>query len=146
MGKTLKTNCAPEKKICFAGEDLIPVGFVLRRICNHAIVRFSSMKQTFIIVAAVLSSAISDFAAEKSFDVRDFGAKGDGQTLDTAAIQKALDACGQSEGGTVILTSGNYLSGSLKLSSKTTLRIEGGAALRASTNQDDYDSGKVAGK
>ena len=44
------------------------------------------------IVAAVLSLALTIQA--KDFDVRDFGAKGDGKTLDTAAIQKALDACG----------------------------------------------------
>ena len=104
-----------------------------------------NVKPIFIVVALALAFSNSCLA-EKTFNARDFGAKGDGQTLDTAAIQKVLDACGQSDGGTVILASGNYLSGSLKFSSKTTLRIEKGATLLASTNQDDYASGKIAGK
>jgi polygalacturonase len=104
------------------------------------------MKPNLIMVTVVVALTHPGLAAEKTFDVRDFGAHGDGRTLDTASIQKALDACGQSGAGTVILPPGDYLSGSLKLSSKTTLRIEKGATLLARTNQEDYASGKVSGK
>src|SRR5690348_11786585 len=93
------------------------------------------------IICAYLSLAlgISAFASENSgvFNVRDFGAKGDGITFDTAAIQKALDACATS-GGTVEFPSGTYLSKPLKLHSKTTVRLDAGARLQASTNQNDF--------
>jgi polygalacturonase len=74
----------------------------------------------------------------KVFNVRDCGAVGDGKTLDTKAIQQALDACGKAGGGTVLLPPGEYLSQRLTLRSKTTVRIEPGATLLASTNQDEY--------
>ncbi len=65
------------------------------------------------------------------FDVREFGAKGDGKTLDTAAIQKALDECGRAGGGTVRLPAGTYLSGPLTLRTETTLQLDEGAKLQA---------------
>lgn len=71
------------------------------------------------------------------FDVKQFGAVGDGTTFDTAAIQKALDACKKS-GGTVRFPAGTYLSKPLTLSSRTTFKLEAGATLLASTNQSDY--------
>jgi len=73
----------------------------------------------------------------KVFNVRSFGAKGDGSTFDTAAIQKALDACTNS-GGTVEFPAGTYLSKPLTLHSKTTVQLDTGATLQASTNQTDF--------
>lgn len=73
----------------------------------------------------------------KVFDVRDLGAKGDGKTDDTVALQKALDDCGK-VGGTVRLTKGSYYSKPLTIRTKTTLLIEAGATLVASTNQSDF--------
>ena len=72
-----------------------------------------------------------------TFNVRDFGAMGDGKTFDTAAIQKALDACVAS-GGTVEFPAGTYLSQPLTLHSKTTIQLAAGATLQASTNQMDF--------
>jgi len=72
-----------------------------------------------------------------TFNVRDFGAVGDGRTVDTVAIQKALDAC-QPAGGTVELPPGTYLSQPLKLHSKTVLQVDAGAILQAGTNQADF--------
>src|SRR5690349_9959247 len=72
-----------------------------------------------------------------TFNVRDFGATGDGETFDTAAIQKALDACVAS-GGTVEFPAGTYLSQPLTLHSKTTIQLDVGATLQASTNQMDF--------
>jgi polygalacturonase len=71
------------------------------------------------------------------FNVRDFGATGDGKTFDTVAIQKALDAC-KTSGGTVELPAGNYLSQPLKIYSKTIFRLDSDATLWASTNQQDF--------
>ena len=70
--------------------------------------------------------------------MREFGAAGNGMTLDTQAIQKALDACGKGGGGTVLFPPGTYLSRPLKIRSKTTVLLEAGATLLASTNQSDF--------
>lgn len=72
------------------------------------------------------------------YDVRDYGAKGDGVTLDTEAIRKAIDACAKAGGGTVFLPPGTYLSGSLFMKSNVTLNISAGATLLGSTNIEDY--------
>ncbi len=77
-------------------------------------------------------------AQTKDFNVRDYGAGGDGKTLDTKAIQGALDACSKAGGGTVLFPPGDYLSQRLMLHSKTTVQIEKGATLLAYTNQDEY--------
>jgi polygalacturonase len=74
----------------------------------------------------------------KIFDVRDYGAKGDGATFDTAAIQKALDECGEAGGGTVRFPVGIYLSKPIELRDRTTLELDAGATLLASTNQSDF--------
>src|SRR4051812_15232639 len=47
-----------------------------------------------------------NLAGVRVFNVRDFGAQGDGKTLDTEAIQKAIDACGKDQGGTVLIPGG----------------------------------------
>ena len=71
-------------------------------------------------------------------NVRDYGAAGDGETLNTAALQRALDACGNAGGGTVVFPPGRYLSGSLNLRSHTTLHLEAGATLLQSTDMAHY--------
>ena len=71
------------------------------------------------------------------FDPRQFGATGDGTTSDTAALQKALDACAGT-GGSVVLRPGNYVSAELTLHGRMTLFLEKGAVLMGSTNLDDY--------
>ena len=67
-----------------------------------------------------------------------FGAKADGLTKDTVAIQAAIDACSADEGGTVVLRRGTFLSGSIRLHSHETLRIEAGATLLGSRDDADY--------
>lgn len=75
--------------------------------------------------------------AQVVLDVRALGAKGDGKTDDTAVLQKALNDCAKT-GGTVKLSKGSYYSKPLTIGTKTTLLIEEGATLLASTNQNDY--------
>src|SRR5258706_9474080 len=72
-----------------------------------------------------------------NFNVRDFGATGNGKTLDTPAIQKALDECGKT-GGTVRLPAGTYLSGPITLRSKMTLQLDEGATLQATGDQTAF--------
>jgi polygalacturonase len=72
------------------------------------------------------------------FDVTDYGALGDGATLCTRAIQKAVDACHAAGGGTVYLPAGRYLSGAIFLKSNVTFHVSAGATLLASTNFEDF--------
>ncbi len=69
-------------------------------------------------------------------DVRAFGAVGDGKTLNTPAIQKAIDAC--PEGGEVRVPAGIFVSGAIFLKSAITLYLDEGAIIRGSESIDDY--------
>ena len=71
-------------------------------------------------------------------DIRTRGAKGDGHVLDTAAIQKAIDACAKDGGGQVLFPPGRYLSGTIHLRSGVTLHLEDGARLIGTTNLARY--------
>ncbi len=71
------------------------------------------------------------------FDVRTYGAVGDGTTFDTAAIQKAIDACAGS-GGTVYLAAGKFLTAPLELKGKMTFYVNADASLLGSTRPEDY--------
>ncbi len=83
-------------------------------------------------------------AAGQDLDVRDFGAKGDKKANDRDAIQKAVDACAAAGGGTVRIPAGEYLSGTIRLAGRVTLRLEKGATLYASTDPRDYGEGRRA--
>lgn len=79
----------------------------------------------------VIQSAAS---AMKVFDVTKYGAVGDGKTLNTTAIQTAINAC--TKGGKVLIPSGTFLSGALFLKSDMTLQIDG--TLQGSDNAAHY--------
>jgi polygalacturonase len=83
-------------------------------------------------------SALEPSPHSGAFNVREFGAHGDGGTLDTAALQKAIDACVVSGGGTVHFPPGRYLSGTLFLKSRVTVELEAGATLLGSRRLEDY--------
>jgi Glycosyl hydrolases family 28 len=72
------------------------------------------------------------------FDSHDFGAAGDGKTLDTASINRAVDAAHAAGGGVVYLAPGAYLSGTVILRSNVTLYLEAGATLLGSKDVSDY--------
>lgn len=78
------------------------------------------------------------FPEVSALNVRAFGAVGDGKTNDTAALQRAFDACAVAGGGEVVVPSGEYLTGSLDLKSHTTLRLEKNATLAGSPDLADY--------
>lgn len=71
-------------------------------------------------------------------DIREFGARGDGTTLNTASIQATIDHVAQGGGGTVLVPAGTWLTGSLVLRSHIRLVLEAGATILGSQNQDDY--------
>jgi hypothetical protein len=71
-------------------------------------------------------------------DIRAFGAVGDGQTLNTQAIQRAIDACHAQGGGKVAVRRGAYLTGTICLKSNVLLEVEAGARLMGSPDIRDY--------
>jgi len=74
----------------------------------------------------------------KTIDATTAGVLGDGTTLNTATIQKVIDDCSASGGGTISFPAGRYLTGTIQIKSRVTLRFETGATLLGSTNVDDY--------
>jgi polygalacturonase len=88
--------------------------------------------------AAVVSFATAAWAAPAACNVHAYGAKGDGVTKDTAAIQAAIDDCAKQGGGVVQLTAGTYLSAPIVLRSNITFQLDKGATLLGSPEHSDY--------
>ena len=105
------------------------------------------MKTKFISVAKVSTLMLCLCALAQAvempanvFNVRTFGAVGDGKNLDSPAINKTIDACAANGGGTVLVPAGTYLSGSIHLKSNIHLLIDAGATiLGAPQNLNAYD-------
>jgi len=90
------------------------------------------------LIAALLALAVPLTAATSSvYNVREFGATGDGKTKDTAAIMSAVAACAQAGGGTIYFPAGRYLSGSLHLESNQTVELSAGCTLLYSPDASD---------
>jgi polygalacturonase len=81
---------------------------------------------------------MNQFKDQTAASIRDYGATGDGQTLDSPAIQATIEACYQAGGGTVYIPAGSYVTGSLFLKSNITLYLDAGAALLGSQEIADY--------
>jgi len=93
-------------------------------------------RTTLLALAAALLVASTAYA--KTCEVRTFGAKGDGTTPDTAAIQKAIDTCSAPDASVELTAPGTYLTAPLTLRSHTHLQIDAGAVLLGSAVKDDY--------
>jgi hypothetical protein len=92
------------------------------------------------VVSAVLFfGALPLLAQSVLIDIRAFGARPDGRTLNTQAIQAALDSVHRAGGGTVVVPAGVFLTGSVRLKSHTELRLAEGATLLGSTKRADYE-------
>ena len=95
---------------------------------------------TWALAAQASAAQTANTAASSAalYDVRSFGAVGDGQTLDTRSLQTAIDQCNAAGGGTVLVAGGRYLTGTLYLRSNVCLRVESGAVILGSTRIADY--------
>lgn len=88
--------------------------------------------------ASACASGRSPLRPHPFIDVRDHGARGDGEGNETAAVQAALDLCARQGGGTVVVPAGRYVVAGLFLRSHTTLHLAAGAVLQGSTRVEDY--------
>ncbi len=112
----------------------------------HPVPRFQNASSAKLIILMTMAVALppvlwpsEGYCRSGPFhDVRQYGAAGNGQTLDTDAIQAAVDACAEAEGGSVYFPAGRYLSGTIRLRSHVTLHLATGAVLLGSTHLDDY--------
>ncbi len=77
-------------------------------------------------------------SAAPIYNIRDFGAKGDGVTLDTAALQNAIDSAASHSGGTVLVPAGVFVIGTVELKSNITLHIEAGGKLLGTGDGTHY--------
>jgi polygalacturonase len=91
-----------------------------------------------VLTLALIAASAGVSRAARTCDPHKFGAKGDGTTKDTVAIQGAIDACAALGGGTVHLTAGTYLSAPIVLKSNITLHLDKGATLLGSPDHGDY--------
>ena len=74
----------------------------------------------------------------RTYNIRDFGAKGDGVTLDTVAVQAAIDACTKDQGGTVLVPAGVFVIGTIEMKSSVTLHIAAQGKLLGSADGKRY--------
>ncbi|HOV22224.1 MAG TPA: glycosyl hydrolase family 28 protein [bacterium] len=72
------------------------------------------------------------------YKIEDFDIKGDGKTINTEAIQKAIDTCNENGGGKIIFSSGIFKTGTIELKSNVQLHLERGCKIIGSENPDDY--------
>jgi YhcH/YjgK/YiaL family protein len=83
--------------------------------------------------------------AAKNFSLANYGAKGDGQTLNTAAFAKAIDACAKAGGGRVVVPAGLWLTGPIELQSGVNLVVERGAIIQFTPDRSQYGFEKLGG-
>src|SRR5260370_26630750 len=98
---------------------------------------------TSVELARGADNAVATNENHHPFSVSDFGARGDGATLDPAAINAAIEACSTKGVGQVFFPPGRYLSGTVHLRSDITLFLSTGAALVGSTNLAHYQQPAV---
>jgi polygalacturonase len=88
--------------------------------------------------AQVRSEEAGDDLGARVYSVRRFGAKGDGESLDTTAVQAAIDRCAGDGGGMVMVPAGRFVIGTIELKSDVTLHLAAGATLVGSGDGKQY--------
>ena len=91
-----------------------------------------------------LVAAVTKAKKAKVFNIRSFGAIGDGAALETEAVQSTIDACHDAGGGVVWVPAGDFQIGTIILKSNVTLSLDFGASLLGSTNVADYPTEQLS--
>ena len=91
-----------------------------------------------VIAAAPANPSNNDDLGARVYNIRAYGAKGDGTTVDTAAVQAAIDACTRDGGGTVLVPAGTFVIGTTELKSNVTLHIAASGKLLGSGDGKQY--------
>src|ERR1041385_4144875 len=86
-------------------------------------------------------TADDKLSGARVFNVREFGAKGDGKNLDTVAVQSAIDAAHKDQGGTVLIPAGTFVVGTIELKSNVTLHLAAQGRLLGSEKIEHYHAG-----
>jgi polygalacturonase len=97
-----------------------------------------TMKSLLQRLATATAGILAGPAFAVNVSIADHGAVADGKTVNTRAIQAAVEACAGRGGGNVLVPAGVWVTGSVALKSKVSLRLEAGATLRGSSSIDDY--------
>ena len=88
--------------------------------------------------AAGQATPASVLNGARVYNIRDYGARGDGKTIDTPALQSAIDACTRDGGGTVLVPAGTFHIGTTELKSNVTLHLAAAATLLGSADGKQY--------
>ncbi len=94
-----------------------------------------------VLLFSLLALSVSECSAQEEtgvYNVTHFGAVGDGKTLDTPAITRAIEAASKNGGGTVFFPAGTYVTGTFELLSNVTLRLGAGSVLEGSRDTSQY--------
>src|SRR5687768_487795 len=94
-------------------------------------------------VAGQTSGVAGDgrMSGARIFNIRDYGAIGDGSTIDTTAVQSAIDACTNEKGGIVLVPAGDFVVGTIELKSNVTLKLAAQGRLLGSPKTEHYKAG-----
>ena len=96
----------------------------------------------YILLSLVALAQVAFLSARPVYNIKDFGAKGNGKTSNTLAINNAIKACNEKGGGIVLIPAGKYLSGTIEMLDNVELRLAEGAELIASLDLQDYKNYK----
>lgn len=96
-----------------------------------------NMRQLFLLIALLYGISLK----AETYNIKDFGAKGDGVTIDSPAINSAIEEATQNGGGTIYVPAGTYACYSIRLQSNITIQIESGATVLATFPKENegYD-------
>ena len=124
-------------KFCSVG---IALAFLfLSDVCSQEISWVSPMKHRLELMADSLSQTLKPWKVpNRRFRVEKYGAVGDGKTLNTVAIQKAIDACSKKGGGVVLFSKGDYVTGTFEIKSGVMIEVAKGVRILGSTDIKDY--------
>ena len=98
----------------------------------------TNLERSMYMLVCVAAMFASCAIHARDFDIRDYGANGDGKTLNTVAVQKAIDECSAVGGGRVIVEGGTYVIGTIHLKSGVDLHVEANAVLMGSSDWQDW--------